>query len=94
MTISQFLANGGEIDPIFDLVSHCQDSFDSDYADQDFKTCDDLVQYSCDQDKYSEDQRFDEDSEFFYIFDSHAHLIGKHFTNEEATKLIHNLTEA
>ena len=92
MTITEFLNQGGEIDPEWDFISHCSASFtnNSISPNDDYQTCDDLVQYACDEDSYQENQHFDTDSERFYVVDPTGKIMGKHLTNSQATRLIHN----
>lgn len=89
MTITEFLNKGGEINLEWNFISK---SFTSDDITNDdkFKTCDDLVQYACDEKSYQENKVFDPNFERFYVIDPAGHIIGKNLTNKQATRLIHN----
>ena len=69
MTIKEFLQAGGQIDPTFQLIDKCKDSYTKDDTGDipDDATSNDLVQHSFDHDRYADEQVFDEKNEYFTI---------------------------
>ena len=94
MTIKEFLQAGGQINPKFQLIDRCEDSYSKDDADNiaDDATSDDLVQHSFDHDRYADEQVFDEKNEYFTITAPDGTILANDVTKDISDQIIEQYT--
>lgn len=94
MTIKEFLQAGGQIDPTFQLIDKCEDSYTKDDTGDtaDDATSDDLVQHSFDHDRYADEQVFDEKNEYFIITAPDGTVLANEVTKDVSDQIITQYT--
>lgn len=94
MSIKEFSQAGGQIDPKFQLIDKCEDSYTKDDADDmaDDANSDDLVQLSFDHDRYADEQVFDEKNEYFTITAPDGTVLANEVTKDISDQIIDQYT--